>query len=87
MASSRIPNDGPETALGHAVRRLRVRHSRTFVARAVASHPQPTSLLALVEVARDLGLEVTAGRAEPSALADTTSPAIVHFDEIGRAHV
>lgn len=80
MDSSAIPTDGPETVLGQAARRLKLRHSRTYVARAVASHPQPSSLLALVEVAKDLGIKVTPGRTEASELDGLTSPTIVHFD-------
>jgi uncharacterized membrane protein len=79
MDSSGIPRDGPEVVLGQVARRLRLRYSRTYVARAVASHAQPTSLLALVEVAADLGIKTTAGRIEASELNDVGYPTIVHF--------
>ena len=79
MDSSGIPTDGPETVLGQAARRLGLRYSRTFVARAVASHRQPSSLLALVEVAKSLGIETTAGQTEAAELERVTGPAIVHF--------
>ena len=80
MDRTGIPTDGPESALGRIARRLHLRYSNTFVARAVARHPQPSSLLALVEVASTLGLKVTPGRTEASELARIDGPAIVHFD-------
>lgn len=79
MDDAGIPTDGPETTLGQVARRLKLRYSRTYVARAVASHRQPSSLLALVEVGRGLGIEVTAGRAEPPSLETIAYPAVVHF--------
>ena len=80
MDSSGIPTDGPETVLGQAARRSKLRYSRTYVGRAVASHPQPGSLLALVEVAGDLGIKTTAGKTDAAALAELELPAIVHFE-------
>jgi uncharacterized membrane protein len=79
MDSSGIPTDGPETVLGQAARRLGLRYSRTFVARAVASHRQPSSLLALVDVAKTLGIETTAGQTDAAEFERVSGPAIVHF--------
>lgn len=80
MDDSQIPTDGPEIVLGQLARRLGLRYSRTHVARSVARHPRPSSLLALVEVAGGLGISVTAGRADVSALEDVDLPAVVHFN-------
>src|SRR5690242_12165339 len=80
MDRTGIPTDGPESALERIARRLHLHYSNTYVARAVARHPQPSSLLALVEVAATLGLKVTPGRTEVSELAGIEGPAIVHFD-------
>ncbi|HEX8699909.1 MAG TPA: vitamin K epoxide reductase family protein [Myxococcaceae bacterium] len=76
------PADSPALVLAEAVRRRCLRYSRTHVRAAVERHPQPTSLLAVVEVAPGLGLKPTAGQgdletldaAEPAEL-----PAILHF--------
>ena len=80
MDRTGIPTDGPESALARVTRRLHLRYSNTYVARAVARHPQPSSLLALVEVAPTLGLKVTPGRTDAAELAQIDGPAIVHFD-------
>ena len=74
-----IPADGPDAALVHVVRRLRLPYSRTHINRAILRHPQPNSLLALVEVATGLGLETKPARIEHSALGDLSGPVIVHF--------
>ncbi len=60
-------------------RRLRLPYSGGFVSGRVAGHPQPTSLLALVEVAAELGLKITAGRTDPAGLDDLDTPVVVHF--------
>lgn len=82
MDSSGIPTDGPETILGQAARRLKLRYSRTFVARKVAGHRQPSSLLALVETANELGMKATAGQMDPEDLDDLSGPTIVHFSGV-----
>ena len=82
MDSSGIPTDGPETVLGQVARRLRLRYSRTFVARAVARHPRSNSLLALVEVGKELGMKATAGQTDASALGELPVPMIVHFNGV-----
>ncbi|HYI44741.1 MAG TPA: vitamin K epoxide reductase family protein [Actinomycetota bacterium] len=79
MDSSRIPADGPEAALARVARRMRLRYSRTHVARALAAHPQPNSLLALVETGPRLGLKLTPGKTEATELDDLEGPTIVHF--------
>ena len=79
MDSPRIPADGPEAALARVARRMRLRYSRTHVARALAAHPQPNSLLALVETGPRLGLKLTPGKTEASELDDLGGPTIVHF--------
>jgi uncharacterized membrane protein len=53
--------------------------SSTAVSNAIALHPQPQSLLALVQVAPHLGLRVTAARVEPEGLDEIHGPAVVHF--------
>jgi len=83
MASSKIPTDGPEAALARAARHLKLRYSNTFIARAVLTHPNPTSLLALVEAAAKLGIKVTAGRTEAAELNGLDSPTILHFAGAG----
>jgi uncharacterized membrane protein len=80
MDRTGIPTDGPEAALARVGRRLHIRYSNTYVARQVARHPQPNSLLALVEVAPELGLKVMPGRTDASELARIDGPAILHFD-------
>ncbi|MGH2755745.1 MAG: vitamin K epoxide reductase family protein [Actinomycetota bacterium] len=74
-----IPSDGPDAALVYVVRRLRLPYSRVHVNKAVLEHPQPNSLLALVEVAAGLGLDTKPARIEPSALSDLDGPVVVHF--------
>lgn len=79
MDNSYIPADGPEAALARVVRRLRLPYSRTFVARSVAAHPRPNSLLALVEVGADLGVKTRPAEIEASAFGEMILPLIVHF--------
>lgn len=71
--------DGPDAVLTRLVRRLRLPYSRSFIAARVAGHPQPTSLLALVEVGAQLGLKITAGRTDAAALDGLDLPAVVHL--------
>lgn len=78
-----VPADGPDAALVYLVRRERLRYSRAFINDAILSHPKPSSLLALVEVSRRVGLEPTAARAEAGALEEVNLPAIVHFGGSG----
>jgi uncharacterized membrane protein len=80
MTRTDVPTDGPEAALSRVVARLRLPYSRSFVARAVAAHRQPQSLLALVEVARTVGLKVTPAEVDPSALEELDLPLIAHFN-------
>lgn len=78
-----LPSDGPGEALAELARRLGLRYSRTHVRAAIERHPQPGSLLAFVEVARTLGLEPTAGRADIETLDGLESdelPAVLHFE-------
>jgi uncharacterized membrane protein len=74
-----IPGDGPDAALVRLVRHHGLRYSREFVNRSLLEHSQPSSLLALVEVAPKVGLKPTAARAEPEALDDLAVPSVVHF--------
>lgn len=61
------------------VRRMRLPYSARLVSAAVAAHPQPQSLLALVQIAPALGLRITAARVEPEGIEDLQTPAIAHF--------
>lgn len=82
-SSSQIPADGPDAVLGRLVATLRLPHDRAQVARSLAAHPRPTSLLALVDVGRQLGLELTPVRSNLEALRAQPAPVIVHFDRDG----
>lgn len=82
-ATFQIPTDDPGVALLRLVRKAKLPYSRRFVSGAVGSHPQPQSLLALVQVAPLVGLRVTAARVEPAGLDDLDLPAVVHFGAAG----
>lgn len=81
--SPTITGDGPDAVLLRLVRRLRLPYSPSFVAARITSHPQPTSLLALVEVGAQLGMKITAGRTVESALDRLDLPAVVHLEGNG----
>lgn len=83
MSGAALPADGPDAALVRILRLFRLPYSQSSVTRAVGGHPRPDSLLALVEVAEGLGLEVKPYRADASALADLAAPLIVHFGDGG----
>lgn len=74
-----IPTDDPGVVLLRLVRKAKLPYSSRFVSGAVGTHPQPQSLLALVQVAPLVGLRVTAARVEPAGLDDLELPAVVHF--------
>ncbi|HYO64685.1 MAG TPA: hypothetical protein VEU33_01275, partial [Archangium sp.] len=59
-----LPRDGPAEPLAELARRRGLRYSRAHVRAAVERHPNPGSLLALVEVAPTLGLQTSAGRGD-----------------------
>jgi uncharacterized membrane protein len=75
----KVPTDEPSVVLLRLVRKMRLPYSARLVSAAVAAHPQPQSLLALVQVAPGLGLRITAARVEPEGLRDLQLPAIAHF--------
>lgn len=77
--SFQVPTDDPGVALLRLVRKAKLPFSSRFVAGAVSTHPQPQSLLALVQVAPHVGLRVTAVRVEPEGLDELDLPAVVHF--------
>lgn len=77
--SNRIPADGPAPVLSRVARKLRLRYSQAFVVQAVVAHPQPDTLLAVVDVARKMGLQSTPARAGEDGLSSLRLPAIVHF--------
>lgn len=79
MNVPKTPTDGPDAALARLARVLKLPYSRGHVTRAVAAHPRPNSLLALVDVATDLGLKTTPGKSDVSSLAELQLPLIVHF--------
>ncbi|HEX8821523.1 MAG TPA: vitamin K epoxide reductase family protein [Archangium sp.] len=77
-----VPSDGPAEVLVEVARRLGPRYSRTHVRELLAHHPQPGSLLALVQVAPSLGLKATAGQGDLEvldALDADELPALLHF--------
>ncbi|HEV2755954.1 MAG TPA: vitamin K epoxide reductase family protein [Actinomycetota bacterium] len=76
----KVPADEPSVVLLRLVRKMRLPYSARLVSAAVAAHPQPQSLLALVQVAPSLGLRITAARVEPEGLGDLQLPAIAHFE-------
>ena len=78
-----LPVDGPAEPLAELARRRGLRYSRAHVRAAVERHPNPGSLLALVEVAPTLGLETSAGRGDLEsldALGPDELPAVLHFE-------
>lgn len=74
-----VPADDPGVVLLRLVRKAKLPYSSRFVSGAVSSHPQPQSLLSLVQVAPFVGLRVTALKVEPEGLDDLQLPAVVHF--------
>ncbi|MDQ3953396.1 MAG: cysteine peptidase family C39 domain-containing protein [Actinomycetota bacterium] len=74
-----VPADDPGVVLFRLARKARLPYSSRFVSNAVALHPQPQSLLAVVQVGPHLGLRITAAKVEPDGLDDLKLPAIVHF--------
>lgn len=74
-----VPADDPGVVLFRLVRKAKLPYSNRFVSNAVASHPQPQSLLSLVQVAPHLGMRVTAAKVEAAGLDDLQLPAVVHF--------
>jgi uncharacterized membrane protein len=77
-----VPSDGPAEVLAEVARRLGARYSRTHVRELLAHHPQPGSLLALVQGAPSLGLKATAGQGDLEvldALDADELPALLHF--------
>lgn len=79
MTIERVPSDGPDSVLFHMARRLRLRYSQAFVVQAISAHPNPGSLLALVEVANRMGTKTMPAKAEASGLSQVKLPAVVHF--------
>jgi uncharacterized membrane protein len=80
--SLEAPADGPAQVLSEVARRRGLRYSRAHVRAALERHPEPSSLLALVEVAPSLGLRATAGQGDMEALdvaEEEELPAILHF--------
>ncbi|MFN2587578.1 MAG: vitamin K epoxide reductase family protein [Actinomycetota bacterium] len=73
------PADEPAAVLLRLVRRMRLPYSARLVSAALAAHPQPQSLLALVQVAPSVGLRITAARVEPEGLDELQLPAVAHF--------
>lgn len=74
-----VPADGPDAALVRVIRMARLRYSRAYVNQMILDQENPSSLLALVNVARHLGFETTAGRTDLAGLARSPMPVIVHF--------
>ena len=71
--------DDPGVVLLRLVRKAKLPFSGRFVSGVISTHPQPQSLLALVQVAPHVGLRVTAAKVEPAGLDDLQLPAVVHF--------
>ena len=78
-----VPIDDPGAVLGRLVPRLGLHYTRSFVFARVGRHREPNSLLALVEVAAELGIKVTAARTDAAGLAELNVPAVVHFSSVG----
>lgn len=74
-----VPTDGPDAVLSHVARLVGAPHDRVQVARAVAAHPRPTSLLAVVDVGAQLGLNMTPAKSNAAGLSALTGPLIAHF--------
>lgn len=74
-----IPSDGPDEALYRIVKRTKLRYSQAFVVQAITSHARPNTLLALVEVARRMGLKVTPVETDAEGLKEVRTPAIAHM--------
>src|SRR5688500_13749134 len=83
MSTNAIPADGPDTVLARVAALLNVPVPHGLIERSLAAHPRPTSLVALVDVGGQIGLNVRPVKANASALGDLTLPAIVHFDGPG----
>jgi uncharacterized membrane protein len=78
-----ITSDGPDAVLYRLSTRLRLPHSRSDIARFVATHPRPSSLLALIDIARQLGVELKPGKTDLSALDSLDVPFVAHFNGTG----
>lgn len=79
-AAAPVPADGPDAVLSRIAALLKLPHTRPQIARALAAHPRPTSLLAVVEVGIQLGLKMTPVKCNEAALAEQTPPMIAHFE-------
>lgn len=77
------PGDGPDAVLTRVADLLHLGRAPSQIGLAVATHPRPTSLLALVDVARQLGMKVTPAKTTAEALDDLGLPFAVHFDSPG----
>ena len=77
---SAIPADGPDAVLARVALLLKVPVASGLVERSLAAHPRPSSLVALVDVGGQIGLDMKPVKANESALRDVALPAIAHFD-------
>lgn len=75
-----IPEDGPDAVLAHVAALLKVSPAEGVIERSLAAHPKPTSLVALIDIAGQIGLIVKPIKANGSALGELSLPAIVHFN-------
>lgn len=73
------PTDGPTPVLVRLVRKKRLPYSSVFIAGRSAAHPQPDSLLSLVEIGAEVGLKITAARTDADGIDELQRPAVVHF--------
>lgn len=83
MSTPVIPGDGPDAVLARVATLHKVPLARGVIERSVAAHPRPTSLVALVDVGRQIGLTMKPVQANEAALDDLALPAIIHFDTPG----
>src|SRR5687768_6861706 len=79
-ANATIPADGPDAVLARVASLLNVPLARGTIERSLAAHPRPTSLVALVDVGKQIGLNVKPVKANGSALGQLDLPAIVHVE-------
>lgn len=78
-----VPADGPGAVLTRLATRLKLPYQSSQIALWLAAHPRPNSLLALVDVASQMGVDIKPAKAGAGALRDLALPAIVHFEAAG----
>lgn len=75
----RLSSDGPIAALTYLARSFGTRTAEQDIVRAVALHPKPSSIVALIDVATQIGLEPKPVKSSLEGLGSVTHPAVVHL--------